>query len=66
VETGQRGRIEGQESPFNAPVRLVKRARVTAVKSGKGYQTTINAVLRKYVESRKGRTGQARKTTEGE
>jgi uncharacterized protein (DUF4415 family) len=26
-------------------------------KSGKGYQTTINAVLRKYVESRKGRTG---------
>jgi uncharacterized protein (DUF4415 family) len=35
-------------------------------KSGKGYQTTINAVLRKYVESRKGRTGQARKTTEGE
>jgi uncharacterized protein (DUF4415 family) len=26
-------------------------------KSGKGYQTTINAVLRKYVESRKSRTG---------
>jgi uncharacterized protein (DUF4415 family) len=26
-------------------------------KSGKGYQTTINAVLRKYVESRKDRTG---------
>ena len=26
-------------------------------RSGKGYQTTINAVLRKYVESRKGRTG---------
>jgi uncharacterized protein (DUF4415 family) len=24
---------------------------------GKGYQTTINAVLRKYVESRKGRAG---------
>ncbi len=24
-------------------------------KRGKGYQTTINAVLRKYVESRKGR-----------
>lgn len=35
-------------------------------KSGKGYQTTINAVLRKYVESRKGRKGQARKTIEGE
>ena len=27
-------------------------------KTGRGYQTTINAVLRKYVESRKGRTGQ--------
>jgi uncharacterized protein (DUF4415 family) len=26
-------------------------------KSGKGYQTTINAVLRKYVESRKSKTG---------
>ena len=26
-------------------------------KHGKGYQTTINAVLRKYVEARKGRTG---------
>ena len=26
-------------------------------RSGKGYQTTINAVLRKHVESRKGRTG---------
>jgi uncharacterized protein (DUF4415 family) len=26
-------------------------------KSGKGYQTTINAVLRKYVESRKSRAG---------
>jgi uncharacterized protein (DUF4415 family) len=26
-------------------------------KSGKGYQTTINAVLRKYVESQRGRTG---------
>ncbi len=26
-------------------------------KRGKGYQTTINAVLRKYVESRKGRAG---------
>ena len=26
-------------------------------KHGKGYQTTINAVLRKYVESRKGRVG---------
>ena len=26
-------------------------------KSGKGYQTTINAVLRKYVESRRGKTG---------
>ena len=26
-------------------------------KSGKGYQTAINAVLRKYVEARKGRTG---------
>jgi uncharacterized protein (DUF4415 family) len=26
-------------------------------KHGKGYQTTINAVLRKYVESRKGKTG---------
>ena len=24
-------------------------------KTGRGYQTTINAVLRKYVESRKGR-----------
>jgi uncharacterized protein (DUF4415 family) len=26
-------------------------------KQGKGYQSTINAVLRKYVESRKGGTG---------
>ncbi len=26
-------------------------------KHGKGYQTIINAVLRKYVESRKGRAG---------
>jgi uncharacterized protein (DUF4415 family) len=26
-------------------------------KSGKGYQTNINAVLRKYVDSRKGKTG---------
>jgi uncharacterized protein (DUF4415 family) len=26
-------------------------------KQGKGYQSTINAVLRKYVESRKSRTG---------
>ena len=26
-------------------------------KHGKGYQTTINAVLRKYVESRRERTG---------
>jgi uncharacterized protein (DUF4415 family) len=26
-------------------------------KRGKGYQTTINAVLRKYVESRKGKAG---------
>jgi len=26
-------------------------------KTGRGYQTTINAVLRKYVESRKGRGG---------
>lgn len=26
-------------------------------KQGKGYQSTINAVLRKYVESRKGRMG---------
>lgn len=26
-------------------------------KSGKGYQATINAVLRKYVESRKSRAG---------
>jgi uncharacterized protein (DUF4415 family) len=26
-------------------------------KHGKGYQTTINAVLRKYVEACKGRTG---------
>jgi uncharacterized protein (DUF4415 family) len=26
-------------------------------KSGRGYQTTINAVLRKYVESRKSRAG---------
>ena len=26
-------------------------------KHGKGCQTTINAVLRKYVEARKGRTG---------
>jgi uncharacterized protein (DUF4415 family) len=26
-------------------------------KHGKGYQTTINAVLRKYVEARKGRAG---------
>jgi uncharacterized protein (DUF4415 family) len=26
-------------------------------KSGNGYQTTINAVLRKYVESRKSKTG---------
>ena len=24
---------------------------------GRGYQTTINAVLRKYMEARKGRTG---------
>ncbi len=26
-------------------------------RQGKGYQSTINAVLRKYVESRKSRTG---------
>ena len=26
-------------------------------KGGRGYQTTINAVLRKYVDGRKGRTG---------
>jgi len=26
-------------------------------KGGRGYQTTINAVLRKYVEARKGRAG---------
>ena len=26
-------------------------------KHGKGYQTTINAVLRKYVESQQGKTG---------
>jgi uncharacterized protein (DUF4415 family) len=26
-------------------------------KHGRGYQTTINAVLRKYVESRKGKAG---------
>jgi uncharacterized protein (DUF4415 family) len=26
-------------------------------RNGKGYQTTINAVLRKYVEARKGRAG---------
>jgi uncharacterized protein (DUF4415 family) len=26
-------------------------------KQGKGYQSTINAVLRKYVEARKSRTG---------
>jgi uncharacterized protein (DUF4415 family) len=26
-------------------------------KQGRGYQSTINAVLRKYVESRKGGTG---------
>jgi uncharacterized protein (DUF4415 family) len=26
-------------------------------KGGRGYQTTINAVLRKYIEARKGRAG---------
>jgi uncharacterized protein (DUF4415 family) len=38
-------------------LRLDPAVRAFFRKSGKGYQTTINAVLRKYVESRKSKTG---------